>query len=248
MRASAHWMRGSERGDQKMSSTEVTPSWLNEKDRGEWEWAANYLFSRTSFSERGGLGLNISNDFNVLVRTIHNLESTVDGVKLVARLRNAIRQQRYRSSKGGRATCSFTLPRQTKAALKNLAKSHGTSETALIQHMIENATALTKEQKETKHRQDLEAKVTRNTIKLGQELLQIRIEETRKQLSHCLKQVALWEASMGGELPGPTPEEEAKAVTVTEKRMRVIQEAIDASVARHELLSPRSDKAIPGLA
>ena len=84
------------------------------------------------------------------------------------------------------------------------------------------------------------AKVTRNTSKLANELNQIRIEETKKQLRHCLKRLTLWETSMGNELPTLTADEEAKAIANVENRMRVIQEAVDASVAMHEMMSPRS--------
>lgn len=216
------------------------PNWLNEKDSEEWQWAAGYLSRRCSSLLQAKLDFFADRDFNRLVRSIHALESEAEGVKLIERLRNAIRQRRYRLSKGGRKTCSFTLPLETKATLKRLAKISKTTETAQIQRLIEVAAQAALEQKEAMRCDAQVAKVIRNSRKLEQELDKIRIEETRKQLRHCLKQLALWEATMGGELPEAAHGEEAKAAALTEQRMRVIQEAIDAAVAKHAMLSPRS--------
>lgn len=223
-----------------MKETGMTPSWLNEKDSDEWRWAAGYLSSRCSSSLQDKLSILADTKFSQLIRSIHALESEAEGVKLIERLRNAIRQRRYRLSKGGRKTCSFTLPLEIKATLKRLAKSSKTTETALIQRLIEDAAQLAEAQKETRHQENLMAKVTRNTSKLAHELNQIRIAENQKHLLHCLKRLALWETSMGDELPALNPDEEAAANALAEKRMRATQEAIGASVAKHEMMSPRS--------
>jgi len=45
---------------------------------------------------------------------------------------------------------------------------------------------------------------------------------------------------MGDESPALNPDEEAAANALAEKRMRETQEAIGASVAKHEMMSPRS--------
>lgn len=218
----------------------MKPSWLNEKDSDEWRWAASYLSRRCSSSLQNSLSALADSNFSYLVRSIHALESEAEGVKLIERLRSAIRQRRYRLSKGGRKTCSFTLPLETKTTLKRLAKNHRTTETALIQRFIEDAANLAEAQKETRLQENLMAKVTRNTSKLAHELNQIRIAENQKHLLHCLKRLALWETSMGDELPALNPDEEAAANALAEKRMRETQEAIGASVAKHEMMSPRS--------
>ncbi|MGY2228160.1 hypothetical protein ACW9IX_02990 [Pseudomonas tolaasii] len=218
----------------------MKPNWLNEKDSDEWRWAASYLSSRCSSSLQNSLSTLADSNFSYLVRSIHALESEAEGVKLIERLRNAIRQRRYRLSKGGRKTCSFTLPLETKTTLKRLAKNQRTTETALIQRLIEGAAQLAEAQKESRLQENLTAKVTRNTSKLAHELNQIRIAEGQKHLLHCLKRLTLWETSMGDELPALTPDEEAAANVLAKKRMRETQEAIGASVAKHEMMSPRS--------
>jgi hypothetical protein len=223
-----------------MKEDGMRPSWLNEKDSDEGRWAAGYLSSRCPSSLQDKLSILTDFDFTRLVRSIHALETEAEGVKLIERLRNAIRQRRYRLSKGGRKTCSFTLPSATKATLKTLAKRYKTTETALIERLIEKASQQALIQREAARHESQAMKAIRNSRKLEQELAKVRIEETRKQLRHCVKQLALWETSLGAELPALTPDEEAKANALTDHRMRVIHEAIDASVAQYKLLSPRA--------
>ncbi|MNV89846.1 hypothetical protein D3C71_1841770 [compost metagenome] len=83
------------------------------------------------------------------------------------------------------------------------------------------------------------AKVIHNSRKLEQELDKVRIDETRKQLHHCMKQLTRWETFLQ-ELPELSPEDEATATALAESRMRAIKEAISAAVAKREMLSPRS--------
>ncbi|MFJ2680803.1 hypothetical protein [Pseudomonas sivasensis] len=217
----------------------MKPSWLNEKDSDEWRWAASYLSRRCSSSLQNSLSALADSNFSYLVRSIHALESEAEGVKLIERLRSAIRQRRYRLSKGGRKTCSFTLPLETKTTLKSLAKSSKTTETALIERLIEGAAQVASVQEEAMRREAQVAKVIHNSRKLEQELDKVRIDETRKQLHHCMKQLARWETLLQ-ELPELSPEDEATATALAESRMRAIKEAISAAVAKREMLSPRS--------
>ncbi|WP_254797535.1 hypothetical protein [Geopseudomonas aromaticivorans] len=237
MSASTPDQRGNGQGDKKMGETSAAPSWLNEKDGEEWAWAANYLMSRSSAQLRSKISILADTDFKRLTRAIDALESEAEGVKLIERLRNAIRQRRYRLSKGGKKTCSFTLPRETKATLKSLAKKYGTSETMLIQRLID---AEAQQAQKQKRQEELTAKIMHNAQKLAQELSQVRIEETEKRLLHCLKQLARWEIFLKEELSSLPPEEEAAAAEAAEKQMKSIREAVNASVAYRELMSPRS--------
>ncbi|APU31912.1 hypothetical protein UYA_20090 [Ectopseudomonas alcaliphila JAB1] len=223
-----------------MAGTGNAPSWLNEDDHEEWQWAAKYLTSRSSPALKDKLGLMISMDFRSLIRSIPALEKEAEGVKLIERLRNAIRQRRYRLADGGRKTCSFTLPRATKTALKTLAKRHKTTETGLIERLIEAASKQVAIQKEETRHESQAMKAIRNARKLEQELAKVRIDETEKQLHHCLKQLARWEAFLKEEQPALSPEDEAAATALIKQRLHVIHEAIDAAVARHQLTSPRN--------
>ncbi|MBG0843496.1 hypothetical protein [Ectopseudomonas toyotomiensis] len=223
-----------------MKNTDRAPSWLNEKDSDERKWAVEYLLKRWHDPTPQKLGVYDYSSVSGLNMLIRKLESSVAGVKLIERLRNAIRQRRYRLSSGGRRTCSFTLPSETKNTLKRLAKSHRTTETALIQQMIENAALAAAEQKEAIRHEAAMAKVVRNSRKLAQELDSVRINETRKQLRHCVKQLARWEFFLKNEQPELSSEDEATATAMAERRMRAIHETIEASVAKYKILSPRS--------
>ncbi|HCF7666247.1 TPA: hypothetical protein NIK52_003750 [Pseudomonas aeruginosa] len=223
-----------------MSETEAAPSWLNEKDRGEWQWAASYLSSRCSPSLQGKISFLADSGFSYLVRSIHALETEAEGVKLIERLRNAIRQRRYRLSKGGRKTCSFTLPSETKATLKTLAKRYKTTETGLIERLIERASQQASIQREEARHESQAMKAIRNARRLEQELAKVRTDETEKHLRHCLNQLARWEAFLKEEQPALSPEDEAAATALTKQRLHVIHEAIDAAVAKHQLTSPRN--------
>lgn len=223
-----------------MAEAGNTPSWLSEKDRDEWQWAAKYLTSRSSPALKNKLGLMISMDFRSLIRLIPALEKEAEGVKLIERLRNAIRQRRYRLAEGGRKTCSFTLPKATKATLKTLAKRHKITETGLIERLIESASQRDSVQKAEARHESQAMKAIRNARKLEQELANVRIEETWKQLRHSTKQLAQWETYLEGALPALPTEHEVTATTLAEQNLRVIKEAIDAAVAKHVLMSPRA--------
>jgi len=155
-------------------------------------------------------------------------------------MRNSIRQRRYRLAEGGRKTCSFTLPTATKSKLKALAKRHKTTETGLIENLIEAASKQVSIYKEEARHESQAMKAIRNARKLEQELAKTRIEETKKQLHHCMKQLAQWETYLGEALPALPPENEAAATILAEQRLRIIQEAIDAAVAKHAMMSPRA--------
>ena len=160
-------------------------------------------------------------------------------MKLIERLRNAIRQRRYRLAEGGRKTCSFTLPLNTKAKLKTLAKEADTTETAVLEKLIEEAQQASQDQKEEKRREALEKTITRNSSKLAQELNKIRLEVTTKHLDACLKRLAGWQVYLNEQSPELSPEQQSEALKLAEKQMREIQEAIRAAVAKYEMMSPR---------
>lgn len=223
-----------------MGKISTVPNWLEEMNSEELEWAASYLSSRTTALELGERTSIMGSDFKAFTRAIQKLELTVDGVKLVVRLRNAVRQKRYRLSDGGKATGSFTLPKKTKTALKRLAKSNGTTETAIIRTLIEEASKTAQCHKEVKRNEALEARITRNSSKLSQELNEVRLKEANRHLGRSLERLARWETYLEGELPELTSDQEAAAIALAEKRMREIQEVIRVSVAKREMMSPRS--------
>lgn len=213
----------------------TSPKWLNKKNIDEWQWACKYLRERwperLHFDRYVGL-----RNFEDLVHSIHTLENYVEGVKLIERLRGNLRQRRYRAS---RSQCSVALPRSTKSTLKRLARSYKGSETAVIQHLIEEEDQRVQGKKREKTIGVLLKSASRDVHKRAQEEDKIRMEETKKQLRSYLEKLVLWEILMGTDLPEPSPDEKGKAVALTEQRMRIIEEAITASVEEHRLESSK---------
>ncbi|ATR84933.1 hypothetical protein [Aquipseudomonas alcaligenes] len=222
-----------------MGAIRKTPKWLKKIDQKETGWAAEYLLNRwpKGLNPRPSSWVPIAANLDETIRT---LEVDAGGVKLIERLRNAIRQRRYRLAGGGRVTCSFTLPILTRDKLKALAAKDGTTETAILEAMINEAQQASEDQKEEERREALNKKVTRNSDKLAQELIKIRLEATTKHLDACLKKLAGWQVYLNEQSPELSPEQESEANRIAEKRMREIQEAIRAAVAKHEMMSPRN--------
>ncbi|EPJ81393.1 MULTISPECIES: hypothetical protein [Pseudomonas] len=223
-----------------MAETENAPSWLNELDRKEAEWAASYLSKRWPEGLKAKPSPTPPMLYHSLAESIHELEKYAAGVKLIERMRNSIRQRRYRLAEGGRKTCSFTLPLNTKDKLKILAKNADTTETAIIESLIAGALQSSQDQKEGKRREALEKTITRNSSKLAQELNKIRLEVTTKHLDASLRRLAGWQVYLNEQTPELSAEQESEANRIAEKRMREIQEAIRAVLAKHEMMSPRN--------
>tara|TARA_B100001059_G_scaffold228394_1_gene259409 strand:+ start:830 stop:1504 length:675 start_codon:yes stop_codon:yes gene_type:complete len=223
-----------------VSETGAAPSWFNELNGEERAWATNYLVERMPREALAGLAFEVRVNPALLIQSIRKLETMAEGVKLIGRARNNLRQKRYRASAKGRATCSFTLPRDTKAKLKGLAKSAGTTETAIIESLIEEAQQSSQDRKEEKRRWALEKTITRNSSKLAQELNKIRLDATTRHLDTCLKRLSGWQVYLNEQAPELSSEQESEANKIAEKRMREIQEAIRAIVAKHEMMSPRN--------
>ena len=223
-----------------MAETENAPSWLNELDRKEAEWAASYLSKRWPEGLKAKPSPTPPMLYHSLAESIHELEKYAAGVKLIERMRNSIRQRRYRLAEGGRKTCSFTLPLNTKDKLKILAKNADTTETAIIESLIAGALQSSQDQKEGKRREALEKTITRNSSKLAQELNKIRLEVTTKHMDASLRRLAGWQVYLNEQTPELSAEQESEANRIAEKRMREIQEAIRAVLAKHEMMSPRN--------
>lgn len=224
----------------KVSETGTAPSWFNQLNDKERAWATNYLVEKMPREALAGFAFEVRANPTLLIQSIRKLETMTEGVNLITRVRNNLRQKRYRASAKGRATCSFTLPRDTKAKLKGLAKSAETTETAIIESLIEGAQQSSQDRKEEKRREALVKTITRNSSKLAQELNKIRLEATTKHLDACLKRLAGWQVYLNEQAPELSSEQESEANKIAEKRMREIQEAIRAIVAKHEMMSPRN--------
>lgn len=134
----------------------------------------------------------------------------------------------------------FHLAARHQGQAKGPGKSAGTTETAIIESLIEEAQQSSQDRKEEKRRWALEKTITRNSSKLAQELNKIRLDATTRHLDTCLKRLSGWQVYLNEQAPELSSEQESEANKIAEKRMREIQEAIRAIVAKHEMMSPRN--------
>ncbi|GLU38081.1 hypothetical protein [Pseudomonas sp. NBRC 100443] len=221
-----------------MSKTGV-PSWISELNDEERVWATDYLAKRLPYDTMRGLRFEARKNPDFLTQSVLKLDATAEGVKLIIQMRASLRQKRRRALGKGRVSCSFTLPCSTKAKLKRMAKSAGTTETEILESLIEGAQQAKDVQKEEKRREALEKMITRNSNKLAQELNKIRLEATTRHLDACLKQLSSWQVYLNEQAPELSLEQQDEAIKLSEKRMREIREAIGAAVAKYEMMSPR---------
>ena len=63
---------------------------------------------------------------------------------------------------------------------------------------------------------------------------------TTKHLDASLRRLAGWQVYLNEQTPELSAEQESEANRIAEKRMREIQEAIRAVLAKHEMMSPRN--------
>ncbi len=110
-----------------------------------------------------GLRFEARKNPDFLTQSVLKLDATAEGVKLIIQMRASLRQKRRRALGKGRVSCSFTLPCSTKAKLKRMAKSAGTTETEILESLIEGAQQAKDVQKEEKRREALEKMITRNS-------------------------------------------------------------------------------------
>lgn len=136
-----------------------------------------------------------------LINAIRDLERDLEGREIVTRLKNALRQKKYRSPKNGKSPKTFTLPNSIFRKLQNLAKENGKSHTEIITALLENAELIN----EKLHKQVKDLKQKLNKAKEAQasnaEIHQFQIDAAMRQLEISIQRLATWETAHGDELP-----------------------------------------------
>lgn len=226
-----------------MTKITTKPRWLK-KEGGEWEWAYRYMQQQTT--ERG-IQIAIKRmtwrkkpSYELVAETISYLQETSDGGAFVTRLRNALRQHRHRSLNAGKEKkpYSFTLPTETKKALRAVAKRQNKSETAVITELLSGTEQLindhqAREQK-LKKVHAFERKVAEQRI----DILKVKNHEAMKLIQMLITRIATWEVALELEHPGIDVDQEALEAAET-KMSKKVKEAIKLVVDMHTFLQPR---------
>ncbi|WP_134624471.1 hypothetical protein [Pseudomonas aeruginosa] len=220
-----------------MSENEKPLKWLRRQD-GEWEWAADYLEQRLNAEHINSIASNPINRLG----TYENVVSAIrkirkDNPELVIRLQGAVRQRRYRSDSNGRKPLTFTLGKETITRLKQLAKRHETSETAIITSLIDQAGQAAEAEKN--YEKQLKESILRERKIAGQVTASLRTQrdEALKHAERYMKLLTRWELMWPGETPSEASDEEiAKLV---EPKMKDLKDALKYIAFRDSLTTER---------
>lgn len=224
-----------------MTLKKSAPSWLKEMSNDEQAWAIDYLFRNSSWRSLPQIRFNLKphQHYEVLVETISNLEDTADGVRLIAKMRNTLRQKKSRASPKGRTPCSFTFSKDTKTKLKSLSKRYRTTQTTIIEELIEEGHQLTQEQTLIKKLEISQGKSNRSAIRLIQQLNKIKLEITTEYLTSCLKQLVGLQIYFNHQAPELSPEQLSEVEKAVNEQLQQLYKKIIANIEQDGVSVPK---------
>ena len=211
--------------------------WLH---RDEWAWAERYLQERANSlgSSAAFIPRRRNPDYSGTVELIRFFEQHAAGLKLVERMKNALRQRRYRSPSNGKQACTFSLPNSTVKKLRRLAAAPGQTETSIVTELIDDLYSFTQEQqrkaKQLKGATQSEQKAAKQT----NAMLKRQLDEAMKHLERHVELLVMWESSMETNHP-PFNGDEADARREVEKRMKGIKRSLNLIAFKHDVVSER---------
>lgn len=210
------------------------------KTAKEWDWATDYVRSNVEpnlLSRITGLPHTFRLDRERLISVLIELERLPPGQLFISRLKNALRQFRYRSPSNGRESCSFMLSKATKTALKKLAKLQGRTEVSIIESLINDAA-----QDEAEHRKRIAGQKTHEKTRRyeqNKELAwnRLELEETKQHLEAFIRLLASYE-TVKGEILATTTEQQMEAAGLAQQKIYLVRQEIKFSVLSKLKLSP----------
>jgi hypothetical protein len=116
---------------EQISSNDL--SWLDWKNEIQMKWALNH------FSKKGFVVMRpwaIEDAPNSLRAWLEEKQSDAETELLLAKARNAWRQQKHRKQKAGHKAYNFVLPTEVQATLKQLARMRKTNMTEALKELI----------------------------------------------------------------------------------------------------------------
>ncbi|MDI3667739.1 hypothetical protein ACM7LY_23085 [Pseudomonas aeruginosa] len=225
-----------------MSGSAGRPRWLR-KAGGEWEWAYSYMQQATEKGIRTRIRYATWGKdpcYEMVADSIAYLQETSDGLEFVTRLRNALRQRRYRSESADkkRKPYTFTLPIDTKKTLSIHAERLKTTEKALLADLLNGSEKLLKEHREREQiLQDALKHERKHRIQLD-ERWKVKHGEAIRQIERLSTLLTMWELTLGQADPG-FDGDEATLQSESKKKIGGIKKAINDAIKMHELLEAR---------
>jgi DNA repair exonuclease SbcCD ATPase subunit len=161
--------------------------WLDWENEKQMRWALRYFAAKVS---RVSPALPTPEDFATVKAWIENLPNNDSAKLLLAKAKNAWRQQKHRKQNPGHKGYNFVLPTGVQATLKQLASKRGTNMTEALKELIGEALEAEKHhQKELKGLQN-EHKQTLENLKRVQSEAQKRLIEQKKNAERQIKTYA----------------------------------------------------------
>ncbi|PKM29738.1 MAG: hypothetical protein CVV07_08540 [Gammaproteobacteria bacterium HGW-Gammaproteobacteria-11] len=214
--------------------------WLK-KEHAEWLWAFRYMKDNAYLAIDRNIKYVLSGrepSHEIVEEIIHDLRKTEYGRDFIRRLRNALRQHRYRSASNGKKISTFALPTQTKQTLHDNARHQGKSESSLVAEALDQSDKLIEEYRQQeqrlKEKHELELKLAKQRI----ELLEVKHHEAMRQIQMLTTRLTTWELALEAEHP-EIPIDKNAVHKTSKKKIRVIKKAIKTAEERWRFLQPR---------
>ncbi|SDV01009.1 hypothetical protein [Pseudomonas mucidolens] len=198
--------------------------WLR-RSGDEWRWVQQYISRHADARMRGNterFARRKVEGYDQVVVDIADFEQTTEGLKFVTRLKNALRQHRYRSASNSRKPCTFSLPNSTRANLSRLSKANWVTETAVITTLIDDAEWAARKHTEREKSFKTSLTLERKRSELALEAANAQLEQTMKHLERATEQLVMWELAMESEHP-PFNGDQEKIRQEVEKRLKKVK-------------------------
>ncbi len=214
--------------------------WLK-KEHAEWRWAFRYMKDNANLAiERDIMDAlkRRAPSHEIVEEIIRHLHKTEYGRDFIRRLRNALRQHRYRSSANGKKISTFALPTETKQTLRGNARRQGKSESDLVVEALDQSGKLIEEHRQQgqrlKKKHELELKRAKQRIAL----FEVKHHEAMRQIQMLTTRLSIWELALEAEHPDITIDQAVLDET-RKKKIKAIKKAIKTAVERWRFLQPR---------
>ncbi|QJI30357.1 hypothetical protein HKK55_17155 [Pseudomonas sp. ADAK18] len=198
--------------------------WLR-RSGDEWRWVQQYISRHADARMRGNterFARRKVEGYDQVVVDIADFEQTTEGLKFVTRLKNALRQHRYRSASNGRKPCTFSLPNSTRASLSRRAKDNRVTETEVVTMLIDDAEWAARKHSEREKTLKTTLALERMRSELAIESLKAQFEETMKHLERSTERLVMWEQAMESEQP-PFEGDKENVKREVEKRLKKVK-------------------------
>lgn len=172
-----------------MAKRKVGLEWLDTSDEQAIDWAYNYLQQHGKPMPRTSGQRNAE----ALLKKGVRIEEAVDGHKFLSAMRNAYRQQKWRTARPDLRNRTFRLPRSVATKLDSLAKKERVTPTDLIETLITDTAkanaGISKKFKESKQREKNE----KHQAHLREMGLQACVTALEEMLSEALLKISYYE-------------------------------------------------------